>query len=417
MRFLWFPNRYIMFFSSPDKKVRKAAHEQLQLAQKIYDYRWDILPEKDAAELLNVIQRMQQLLKDKTSPVEGVRILQKEMEPVMRRTGGHFYPKHWIADNAEMLLFAAILAIGFRTFFLQPFKIPTNSMYPSYNGMTARVYVDASEAPNAAQKVFRFLTLGAKHFSFESPEDGQLSIARDYRVVPGRKWLVIPTQKVRYTFYVGNSPITVDLPSEFDIRQVFNPLIGDERPRLVTLADGSRVVQTGISLQKGDTALAFDLLTGDQLFVDRMTYHFRRPKVGEPIVFRTDNLENIDRENKGKYYIKRCVAGPGDTLQIEPPGLLLNGQPADAVPAFEKNRRQEGEFPGYVYAGSTSNYPLPFFKGDEPITIPEDNYFAMGDNSPNSADSRMWGFVPQQEIVGRAVVIYYPFSFRWGLAD
>lgn len=408
-----------MFFNSnPANKARKSAQEQLHLAHKIFDYRWDILREKDAKELKNVIERMEQLLKDKSTPAEGFTIVQKEMEPIMRRTGGHFYPKHWIADNSEMLLFAAILAIGFRTFFFQPFKIPTNSMYPSYNGMTGQVYLNTEEAPNPVEKVFRLVTLGSKHYSLKAPESGELGFSPNYKVVPGRKWFVIPTKKLRYTFYVDESPMTIDVPMDFGMdMQVFKPIADSGELRAAYLGSGARVYKTGIHVKKGEAAVAFDLLTGDQLFVDRMSYHFRRPKVGEPIVFRTDNLENIDRGNRGKYYIKRCVAGPGDILQIDPPGLILNGEPANAAPAFEKNRTQEGEYPGYVYGSPTGNYPLPFFKGDDPMTIPEGHYFAMGDNSPNSADGRMWGVVPQKEIVGRAVVIYYPFSFRWGLAE
>jgi len=356
-------------------------------------------------------------VKDRHSLVEGLRQLQAEAEPIMRRTGGHFYPRHWIADNAEMLLFAAILAIGLRTFFLQPFKIPTNSMYPSYNGMTAKVYVD-EPAPVAPLRGLRFLTLGAQHFSIKAPHDGELAISVERAVVPGRKWLVIPVQKVRYTFYVGDSPATLDLPLEFDIRLVVEPLLASGNGGVTTrLPGGARVMKTGIQVAAGQAALAFDLLTGDQLFVDRMSYHFIRPKVGAPIVFRTDNLPDIDRDNKGKYYIKRAVAGPGDTLQIDPPGLILNGQPATGAKAFERNRNQEGEFSGYVFAGPSQYYPIPVADGRRPVTIPDKHYFAMGDNSPNSADSRMWGFVPQREIVGRAILIYYPFSHRWGRAE
>lgn len=407
----------MIFFSTPAKKTRKAALEQLQLAQKIWDYRQDILPQADRDALRNVISRMDQLLRDKTSPVEGIRILQNEMEPVMRRTGGHFYPRHWIADNAEMLLFAAILAIGIRTFFLQPFKIPTNSMYPSYNGMTAQVYA-SGEAPSLPLQALRLLALGARHFSIEAPESGELSFSTERQLVDGRKWLVIPAKKVRYTFYAGRAPVSVDLPPEFDIRQVIEPLLehGGQRSMAV-MGDGTRVLRTGIQVEQGRTAVAFDLLTGDQLFVDRFSYHFTRPRVGDPIVFRTGNLEHIDRDNKDKYYIKRAVAGPGDTLQVDPPGLLLNGAPITGADAFEKNRNREAPYDGYVFAGASQVYPLPFADGREPIHIPEGCYFAMGDNSANSADSRMWGFVPQTEIVGRAVLIYYPFSHRWGPAN
>ncbi|MGC9453131.1 MAG: signal peptidase I [Oceanipulchritudo sp.] len=405
----------MIFFSNPTKKARKQAQECLQMARKIYDYRRDILPEADRDALKNLIDRMQGLLKDKSTPVEGLQHVEKELEPVMRRTGGHFYPKNFFAENSEMLLFAAILAIGIRTFFLQPFKIPTNSMYPSYNGMTAKVYVE--EQPSPLLRPLRFLTLGAKHYRIEAPESGELSISAERDIVPGRKWLVLPTKKLRYTFYVGRSPVPIDLPLEFDIRQVLDPLLGDHGRTMARLPDGTRVLKTGIQVEAGETAFSFDLLTGDQLFVDRFSYHFVRPEVGDPIVFRTDNLENIDRDNRNKYYIKRAVAGPGDTLLIDPPGLVRNGEPNTGAKAFERNRLQEDEYPGYVYAMSSPNYPLPFFKGDEAVTIPDGHYFAMGDNSPNSADSRMWGFVPEEEIVGRAFFIYYPFSHRWGPAE
>jgi signal peptidase I len=411
-----------MFFSNPEKKSRKAARAQFEMAEKIYAYREDVIPEKDREELRNVIDRMKHLLKDKSTPGVGLEIMQKEMEPVMKRTGGYFYPRNWFAENSEMLIFAAILAIGIRTFFLQPFKIPTNSMYPTYNGMTAEVYV-AEEGPALPMQVFRLLALGAKHKTIKGTEGGELALKingkgnPDIQLVPGRKWFILPAKKLRYTFYVGEEPVPVDMPMEFDMRQVLTPLFARAHGKVGYLPDGTRVIKSGIIAGKGDTAFSFDLLTGDQLFVDRMSYHFIRPKVGHPIVFRTDNLENIDRDNKGKYYIKRAVGGPGDTLKIEPPVLLRNGQPNTGAKAFDKNRFREGEYKGYVYAGSSSTYPLPFFKGEDPITIPDGNYFAMGDNSPNSADSRMWGLVPQTELVGRAIFIYYPFSHRFGPAE
>lgn len=406
----------MILFKSKNKKARKETVECYQMARKIYDYRHDILPEKDSQALKAVVDRLHGLTRDKEATVDQMEQARREAEPVMRRTGGFFYPKRFLAENAEMLLFAAILAIGIRSFFLQPFKIPTNSMYPSYNGMTAEVYV-GDAAPNPVFRGFRFLTLGASHYSVEAGEGGELAFSTDRRLVDGRKWLVLPTKKVRYTFYVGDEAVALDLPAEFDIRLVLDPIMEGRDGRSARLPDGTRVIKTGLRTEPGETAFSFDILTGDQLFVDRFSFHFIRPKVGDPIVFRTDNLENIDRDNRGKYYIKRAVAGPGDTLQIDPPGLLLNGSEPTGAKVFERNRLQLETYSGYVHAGRSQNYPLPFADGREPITVPEKHYFAMGDNSPNSADSRMWGFVPQTEIVGRALFIYYPFSHRWGPAE
>lgn len=406
----------MLFRKNDHTKAHKEVVNCLQLARKIHAYRKDVIPPADREKLENVIARLEHLSKEKSLMSDGVTIVKREAEEVMKRAGGHFFPRSFIAENSEMLLFAAILAIGIRSFFLQPFKIPTNSMYPTYNGMTAQVYMEES-GPALPLRAIRFLTLGAVHHEIVAPEKGELSFATNREPVRGRKWLVIPTQKLRYTFYIDDSPVTIDLPAQFDIGQVLDPLLEGARTYVTRLPDGTRVLKTGIQVERGATAFSFEVLTGDQLFVDRMSYHFMRPDVGNPIVFRTGNLEHIDKDNRDKYYIKRAVAGPGDTLQIDPPGLLLNGEPATGARAFERNRNREGNYPGYVHAGPSGNYPLPFADGSEPVTIPEGHYFAMGDNSPNSADSRMWGFVPQTEIVGRALFIYYPFSHRWGLAE
>jgi signal peptidase I len=405
----------VLFFKSPLKKARQEAEGTLHLASKILAYRKDVLPSEDLAALESIAASLKQAIKDKQTERSTFERLQTEAEPVFKRAGGSFYPRRFLAENAEMILFAAVLAIGVRTFFLQPFKIPTNSMYPSFNGMTARVYV-GEPAPGALEKGWRFLTLGAKHYKVGTEAGGELAFSAEQKVVPGRKWLVLPTQKVRYTFYIGAEPVSVDLPMEFDIRQVIEPIMEGRSVQGAIGPDGTRIFKTGLRVGPGETAFAFDLLTGDQLFVDRFSYHFRRPQVGDPIVFRTDNLPHIDMGNRGKYYIKRAVAGPGDELQIAPPDILLNGEPITGSVAFEKNRQQVDNYSGYVYGMRSQNYPLPQADGRTPVRIPDQHYFAMGDNSPNSADSRMWGFVPQREIIGRAAVIYYPFSHRWGLA-
>ena len=64
---------------------------------------------------------------------------------VLRRTGGAIYPKTALIENVEFFLVAAIVILGIRTYFVQPFKIPTNSMWPTYNGMTPQVYKTADD--------------------------------------------------------------------------------------------------------------------------------------------------------------------------------------------------------------------------------------------------------------------------------
>jgi signal peptidase I len=404
-----------MLLFSKLRKTRKQAEDWLRLAQRILDYRGDILPPADAAALRTAIADLGTALKNKDTPAATLESQVTAMQPLLTRCGGMFHPRNFWADNIEMVVVAAVIAIGVRTFFFQPFKIPTNSMFPTYNGMTALHYAQPEAAPNPALRAVRFVTLGASHHTLSAGGSGPVFFVPEAEVVAGRKFLVIPSPKRRYTFITGDTPVQIDLPLEFDFSPVIRSMIGAAEPRW-QMINGRRVIQTSVEATRGQTFLAFDLLTGDQLFVDRFTYHFRAPRAGEPFVFRTDNIPHIEPENRNKYYIKRVAGVPGDTLEIRPPVLLRNGEPADAAPAFLKNAQTEGLYSGYVVPRSAGNGP-PRYPGDRPFTLPPANYFAMGDNSPNSADSRMWGFVPERSIVGKAIFIYYPFSHRWGPAE
>jgi signal peptidase I len=154
--------------------------------------------------------------------------------------------------------------------------------------------------------------------------------------------------------------------------------------------------------------LSFDILTGDQLFVDRLSYHFIKPKVGDGFVFRTRNIAGLAHNGvpDDKYYIKRLVGVPGDTLEVRSPVLLHNGEPITGSRAFELNANQEMRYRGYEARG--------LLEPGQTLTVPEKSFFAMGDNSYNSLDGRIWGFVPADDVVGRPLFIYYPFTRRWG---
>ena len=119
---------------------------------------------------------------------------------------------------------------------------------------------------------------------------------------------------------------------------------------------------------------------------------------------------------RGKYYIKRLVGGPGDELEIREPILFNNGEPVEGAEAFVNNHEQMDEYDGYVNPAFDFRYPMPLSSGNS-YTVPEDSFFAMGDNSDNSQDSRYWGRVDKESVIGRAIFIYYPFTTgHWGLA-
>jgi len=147
------------------------------------------------------------------------------------------------------------------------------------------------------------------------------------------------------------------------------------------------------------------------LFVDRLSYNFVPPKVGSGFVFRTGKIAALQADEGDKYFVKRLAGVPGDVLEIKEPVLYRNGRPADGAAAYDKNARREGKYPGFT---NTLDGLLP--PGGS-VTVPAHAFFALGDNSPRSKDSRYWGFVPEKEVVGRPLFIYFPLSSRWGPAD
>jgi signal peptidase I len=154
--------------------------------------------------------------------------------------------------------------------------------------------------------------------------------------------------------------------------------------------------------------LAFDELTGDQLFVDRMSYHFVPPAVGSGFVFRTGNIPDIARQYGDQYYIKRLVGTPGDLLEIRGPMLYRNNSPITGSEAFAANGNRTGKYTGYVAYGTLAP--------GRTVKVGPNQFYALGDNSSNSQDGRYWGHVPGPDVVGRPLVVYYPFTSRWGPA-
>jgi len=315
------------------------------------------------------------------------------------------------------------------------------------------------------------ILLGASHYQMEAESSGTLYLVlqngSSHRYVqsnfPNGRFFIIPTMARRYLFEIGGKEHTLQVPAEFDLDELLaKKFAGIENLRdlpMVVAQDASlaqgRLKLSEKRFSKGEIPLAFDVLLGDALFVDRMSYNFITPKVGDPIVFRTASIDQFNRElnqetfaqiGEDKYYIKRLVGEPGDTLEIQVPekiftngtdvrkgvpGILLrNGQPIEGSEAFTENRRQTEAFlrssqtdllngyPGYRADGLLSNrnqIKVPSHKDPSNITG-KDGYFAMGDNSTDSLDGRAWGFVPENELIGRALFIYYPFTKRWGLS-
>ena len=428
--------------------MRRHAANWLEVAERVHHYRRDQLTDSQRQQLQAGRDDLRLRLKEKADAGK-LKLGIEKLEAVLGKVGGRQYPANSMVENVEFFLVAAIVILGLRAYFVQPFKIPTNSMWPTYYGMTHEVFKEGEE-PGLLARAGRLLTFGAVRHEAVAPADGEvyLGIASDFSpanaLVPQRTFLVFPTTGIEYYFAVGKDyeVAKLDVPLDFNFYKLLDGEFRGSAPNLqmalqerlqqvggrpessmLSAASGDhrndqRVfwLPLGRSVKKGEKILSFDILTGDLLFVDRLTYNFFPPKVGQGFVFKTDNIHSPNMEKPPgsgnqikQYYIKRLVGTPGDTLEVKEPVLWRNGQPITGADAFGRNARREGKYPGY-------NNVRSLMPGVQ-LTIPEHDYFAMGDNSPDSADSRYWGFVPEKDVVGRPLFIYYPLTKRWGPAQ
>jgi signal peptidase I len=140
------------------------------------------------------------------------------------------------------------------------------------------------------------------------------------------------------------------------------------------------------TLMEGDIILVNKFIYGARVpFTGLRLPALRQPQPGDVIVF-------IYPENPKKDFIKRLVAKGGDTVEIKGGTIYVNERPLmDSV--FAKR---------YYY--NKGQYGLE----GEKLTVPKDSYFVLGDNSASSQDSRYWGFVPHKNVLGKAIIIYWP---------
>jgi signal peptidase I len=431
------------FLYSEQKKMRQNAESWLEVADRVKKFRRDQLTDAQWQQLVSATGEVKSRLAEKAD-ASRIKMSLENLEGVLRTTGGRIYPTSSLVENVEFFLAAAIIILGLRAYVVQPFKIPTNSMWPTYYGMTAsELYTEKTE-PGLLMRAIRTVGLGASHYSVTAPADGEVMVpivpAYGLRPVytdkPGRSLLIFPMMQREYTFMVGGQMTSFSVPAEFDndfqgvldeafkgsarsMGEALRNSANQHKPlQSSTLRVGGRDmtvywVPVGKRVKRGEKFLSFDVLTGDLLFVERISYNFVAPKVGSGFVFKTENIKSPQMQDEAgnqvkNYYIKRLVGIPGDTLEVRAPALWRNGKPIEGADVFSKNARREGVHPGYTPEGLLS-------PGSK-LTVPENSYFAMGDNSPRSKDGRSWGFVPEKDVVGRPLFIYYPLTTRWGPA-
>jgi signal peptidase I len=314
--------------NSEDRKTLKSGREMIHGARKWLRINRDLLTPAQTLAITTKIDELEQALKTGNAKSASMRVDELEQKihgslPAQKSPA--------LRENIEVLLVAVIVAMAVRTFFIQPFKIPTGSMQPTLFG-------------------------------------------------------VFPPPNERPQLYVDRPPSALE--------------------RLAGIVFQGRMYEPyGFRTR------------GDHIFVDKISYHFRKPRRGEIIVFDTTHIPEIPASSRGNFYIKRLIGLENDVIQIKPPYVLVNGEIlGQGVPAFDRQYAMENGYNGYVIP---ETFPSAKYLGSttDTYTVPLKHLFPMGDNSRSSLDGRFWGSVPQEDVVGRAVFVYWPFSSRFGRTD
>jgi signal peptidase I len=345
------------------------------------------------------------------------------------------YPNAMWRENVEVLLVAVAVAMAIRTFFLQPFKIPTGSMQPTLFGVTAKNYLPHDGQPGDPN--FNVLTgwerikewfAGISYVHVVAQADGTID-----SISPMTHFLIF---NIRQTLTIGGVEHVMWFPPDYgEAPAGLDPLV--YRAGLHPHTEFER----GQTYHKGDEVVKLRVQAGDHLFVDRFMYNFRKPQRGEIIVFATAGVPENRRAAVGmpsdQFYIKRLVGLGGETLSLAqdyqvtgvpqargetvPVGhLVVNGQPLSAAtPHFENLY----SFPGVPRGTKTIPYQDNQYYGHalimalEPgrdFQLPANHLFVMGDNTMNSSDSRFWGDFPGTSVIGKSFFVYWPITRRFG---
>ncbi|NJK35192.1 MAG: signal peptidase I [Oscillatoriales cyanobacterium SM2_2_1] len=160
------------------------------------------------------------------------------------------------------------------------------------------------------------------------------------------------------------------------------------------------------------------LQIGDHLFIDKISLRLRSPQRGEIVIFNPPQSPCVG--DSSQVYIKRVIGLPGDRLSIREGKVFVNGkalrEPYMAAP-IEYTMPDTGTKPRQLIEGEPCFIPQPVLVDADrnlSFVVPPETYWVMGDNRNNSQDSHAWGFLPAENLVGRAIFRWLPLGARMG---
>ncbi len=405
-----------MFFRWFTSKTVREACAMRQHVQRLLNAQRDLLAPAATGAVTLALKQLRETIAAGEN-IGKIRIRMDELDFAANKWLKPFPNAMW-RENVEVLLVAIAVAMAIRTFFLQPFKIPTGSMQPTLYGVTSLNLISHPDfkRPTGWERVKEWFA-GVSYVHFVAPTDGAVEgITR-----PWPPAVLSIYQRIKF----AGEWHTIWFP-----------------PDCGELALESRAgLEPGRQYHQGQDVVNLQVKAGDHLFVDRFSYNFHPPERGDIIVFATAGIPEDRRMAVNvpgdQFYIKRLVGLGGETLTLAPDHevvgappfggepvlvghLVVNGQPLSAsTPHFENLYSYSGVPPAtktipyqeYQYYGHA------LMRGLEPgreFRVGTNSLFVMGDNTLNSLDSRFWGDFPVTSSIGKSFFVYWPITQRFG---
>lgn len=371
-------------------RARRHATKAIQAAEAVHALHEDITTDKKNTSLREMIDAVKTAKKNddkakiKTAIEELINAIEFYLPPVKWRGA---------RENFDVIVAALSVAFCFRAYYYQPFKIPTGSMQPTLYGIHVEETTESTAFDKQPLRFFKWLATGETFQDVRIKRPGAIRHNRPSSTKPGYNDIVI-----------GQDVYTI--PSD----AVANLL---DRP--------STLYKRGQRLWSGYVK------SGDFLFVNRWIWNFRHPKRGEVMIFSTNGIADLPPNT---HYIKRMCGIPGDEISIQTPRLFNHGKPVEEPERIAQiaQKMQLPQFvipyPGFQPAPGGEQHPSKAPREDrllntsDKVTLGEGEYYAMGDNSGNSLDSRYWGKVSSTKLLGPASFVHWPLtSARWGIIE
>lgn len=425
------------------RKLRKQVKGVCCDADKLIKMRGDLLPVETIASLTLSQNELKQEAKklhfwNKIKPQEKLDKIAASVKSLSSTVDELTPPslKHPMYAILDTLLVAFGVAMAFRAYFFQPFKIPTGSMQPTLFGVHSEYVEDPTMATfcdtTPVFKQLKWLITGASYVDVVADKKCIATLEVDPSS-PG--FLIISMDDKKYK-------IPQDAFSRCEVKGFCNKD-----------STGKDKFDNRIIVNKGERLWSGYVHSGDQVFANRMAWNFFPPDRDDTMIFTTsvpeielcmpstksntfpfpfivkdESYYNDEDLPPGQHYIKRLVGKPNEAISIADGRIVVNGEPVVGLPGMEKITTGENGYKPYrlvsesnpdnvvngLVLSNNGKLTKGFLVNPGDTVQLGDEYMALGDNTSSSKDSRFWGPVPRKAMVGPAAIVWWPFTERWG---